>query len=172
MPKHLTRSRQAPAAQLAGYALFLPAEAVAQRMHGPLARVADALNWSTLRDLLEPLAAEGRQRHGGPEGFDPLALTAATLLGRWHGLGDRALADALARRWDFMLFAGFDTGRPTPSAATLRRHVQRLERVGLLDVVFAEADAALAAAGFRVRPAARALVDVVLVISREMEAGT
>lgn len=162
MPKHLTRTSHTPAAQLAGYAHWLPADALAQRMRGPLAQIAAALSWSALRDLLSPLVAQAQRRKGGPEGFDPLALTAATLLGRWHSLGDRALADAIARRWDFQLFCGFAPDRPTPSPATLRRHAQRLSAAGVLDVVFVEADAALAAVGFRLRPTERALADVTL----------
>jgi len=162
MPKHSDRSMCSVAAQLAGYAAFLPSDALTQRLHGPLAKIAAALSWSALRDLLAPIEAEADQRHGGPSGLDPLALTAAVLLGRWHGLGERALADALARRWDFQLFCGFDADRPTPSGSTLRRHAQRLKDADVLDLVVAEVDAALSAARIKIIPSERALVDLKL----------
>jgi hypothetical protein len=169
MPKRSGRSTRSVAPQPPGCAVFLTADARAQRFHGPLWRLAALLDWSALRDLLAPLIAEAAGRHGGPEGHDPLALTGAMLLGRWYGLGERALADALARRWDFQLFCGFAPDLPTPSGSTLRRHEQRLRDAELLDVVLAEVDAVLASAGLEVRPVDGALVDVALRPRKTME---
>lgn len=162
MPKHPPYPKPAPAAQLAGCAAWFSTEAIHQRLHGPLAQIAAALDWEALRSLLAPLTEQAAQRNGGPDGFDPLALTAAHLLGHWHGLGDRALADAVGRRVDFMLFAGFAPDLPTPSASTLGRHRNRLQAAGILDVIHAEVNAACLAAGFTIKATDHALVDVQL----------
>lgn len=162
MPKHSRRPKQTPAAQLAGCAAWFSTDALHQRLRGPLAQIAAALSWDALRGLLAPLTEQAAQRQGGPDGFDPLALTAAVLLGHWHGLGDRALADAMGRRADFMLFAGLAPDLPTPSASTLGRHRTRLQDAGILDVIHAEVNAACLAAGFTIKTTDHALADIQL----------
>jgi IS5 family transposase len=158
MPKQSPCSKLNNGAQLSGYATWLYREALPQRFHGPLAEIAGHLRWGELRNLIAPVVDGPRQ--GGPVGHDPLALLAAVLLGRWHRLSDRALADALGRRTDFIHFCGFAPDTRTPSASTIGRFERALVVAGVLDKALAAVDAALVAAGLEIRPAEGALVDI------------
>ena len=92
----------------------------------PLIRLAKAIDWGPVAFILQDEIKRIRQRKGGREPYNPVAMFRALLLGEWFGLSYQKLADALRVRLDFILFCGFDAFEDLPDASTLNRFDLRL----------------------------------------------
>ncbi len=72
----------------------------------------------------------------GEQGWPPLCLFKALLLGRWYNLSDVKLAEALDDRASFRRFGGFAQNEATPERTAFVRFRKMLVGLGLGEALF------------------------------------
>ena len=122
----------------------------------PLIRLTNAIDWERVATILDDEAKRARQRKGGREPYNHVAMFRALLLGEWFGLSYQKLAEALRARLDFILFCGFDAFADLPDASTLNRLALRLAD-GAGDKARAEVSDQLSKAGIELVPTFEAI---------------
>lgn len=125
----------------------------------PLIRVVHALDWEPVANILEPEVKRARQRKGGRDPYDKMAMFRALLLGEWFRLSYGKLAQAMRVRLDFVLFCGFDAFANLPDASTLNRFELHLERTGLAKKAMEAVSDQLKQCGIELIPTCGALRD-------------
>jgi IS5 family transposase len=102
------------------------------RRNAGLDELARAIDWAPLEPALKDIYAAAK----GEQGWPPLALFQALLLGVWHDLSDVKLAEALDDRASFRRFCGFSASEATPERTAFVRFRGELVRRGLDKVLF------------------------------------
>lgn len=128
----------------------------------PLLKLNELLNWQRVGDLLRQVKHQQRQDARGHQGYDPLKMFKAVLLGQWHSLSDPELEHALAVRADFMVFCDFDD-MELPDHSTLCRFRNWLIRHALLNRLLGEINVQLEHQQLKVSKAALAIVDASII---------
>ncbi len=90
------------------------------------------IDWSRADMLMGDISASSV----GEQGWPPLCLLKALVLGRWYDLGDVKLAEALDDRASFRRFCGFSRNEPTPERTAFVRFRKALVAQGLGDSLF------------------------------------
>lgn len=90
------------------------------------------IDWSRLDALMGDISASSL----GEQGWPPLCLLKAMILGRWYDLSDVKLAEALDDRASFRRFCGFSRNEPTPERTAFVRFRKALVARGLGDRLF------------------------------------
>ena len=114
----------------------------AERRSG-LDDLAAAIDWAPLEARLGAISPPGR----GEQGWPPLALLKALLIGFWYDLSDVKLAEALDDRASFRRFCGFSGSEATPERTAFVRFRRELVRLRLEKPLFNEVVRQLDAAG-------------------------
>lgn len=91
------------------------------------------IDWAPIRTQLQ--TAYGPSKRGRPT-RDLLQLFKGLLLQAWYNLSDPGLERALNDRLSFQRFLGLSLQDPVPDETTFWRFRNRLEKTGVLDVVF------------------------------------
>jgi IS5 family transposase len=94
--------------------------------------LAGLIDWSRVDALMVDISASSL----GEQGWPPLCLVKALVLGRWYDLSDVKLAEALDDRASFRRFCGFSCNEPTPERTTFVRFRKALVARGLGDSLF------------------------------------
>lgn len=94
--------------------------------------LADVIDWHEADNLMSDISASSL----GEQGWPPLCLLKALLLGRWYNLSDVKLAEALDDRASFRRFCGFSRSEPTPERTTFVRFRKTLVERGLGEILF------------------------------------
>ena len=128
----------------------------------PLLKLNDLLNWQRVGDLLRLAKQRQRKDTRGHQGYDPLKMFKAVLLGQWHSLSDPELEHALGVRADFMVFCDFDD-LELPDHSTLCRFRNWLIRHQLLNTLLNEINGQLEGQQLKVNKAALAVVDASII---------
>lgn len=123
-------------------------DAVIAGAAGPLDRIAVLVRWDRFEQLLG-----GLRQHQGPgrPAWPALVLFKALLVGALYGLSERELEAALADRLSFRRFVGLSYEETVPDHSVLNRFRAELVELRLLQVLFAELDGQLEAAGVMVK---------------------
>lgn len=90
------------------------------------------VDWSSCDLLMAGISASPL----GEQGWPPLCLFKAMLLGRWYDLSDVKLAEALDDRASFRRFCGFSQGEPTPERTAFVRFRKTLVDLKLSEALF------------------------------------
>jgi len=122
-----------------------------------LQRIAALLNWDAFEALLMPIYAAPTGRPSYP----PLSMLKVLLLQQWYGLSDPAMEEALGDRLSFRQFAELPLDAAVPDHSTICRFRGELVRLGLSEVIFAEAVRQLDAQGLVLKKGT--LIDATLV---------
>jgi len=130
----------------------------------PLLKLNDLLDWSALGDKLRYQKDRERSDRRGNQGYDPLKLFKAVLLGQWHNLSDPELEHALIVRADFLIFCDFDD-MEFPDHSTLCRFRQWLIKTDLLRGLLKEINTQLGDQGLKVKAAQLAVIDASIIES-------
>lgn len=130
-----------------------------------LDELAGAIDWAPLAARLEPISPPGR----GEQGWPPLALLKALLLGFWYDLSDVKLAEALDDRASFRRFCGFSGSEATPERTAFVRFRRELVRLRLEKPLFNEVVRQLDAGGMTVRTGA--LIDATVIRAASQDDG-
>lgn len=94
--------------------------------------LAGLIDWSGLDALMGDISASSL----GEQGWPPLCLVKALLIGRWYDLSDVKLAEALDDRASFRRFCGFSRNEPTPERTAFVRFRKTLVARGLGNSLF------------------------------------
>jgi len=127
-----------------------------------LIRIANAVDWEPVARVLESELKRARERQGGREPYNQVAMFRALLLGEWFRLSYGKLALALRVRLDFILFCGFDVFDHLPDASTLNRFSLRLDEHGVAEKARAAVLDQLNKNGIEVIPTNGALRDPII----------
>lgn len=133
-----------------------------------LDEMATVIDWAPLAARLDRISPPGP----GEQGWPPLALFRALLLGQWYDLSDVELAEVLDDRASFRRFCGFASSGAVPERTAFVRFRAELVRRRLEGAPFGEVVRQLDARGLTVRTGA--LVDATMVRAasdRDREAG-
>ncbi len=90
------------------------------------------VDWSFCDQLMAGISASPL----GEQGWPPLCLFKAMLLGRWYDLSDVKLAEALDDRASFRRFCGFSRSEPTPERTAFVRFRKTLVELDLSEALF------------------------------------
>jgi len=142
---------------------LLMANAKAALAGDSLLAMADTINWKDIELHMQADYWQAMFRKGGRVPYDYHAMFRALLLARWFCLSYPKLERALRVRIDFILFCGFVIGNKMPDASTLNRFNSKLEKSGVLPVMYEEIERQLSAQGIEVCPAKGAVTEVVIV---------
>jgi len=94
--------------------------------------LAGLIDWSRADALMVDISASSL----GEQGWPPLCLVKALVLGRWYDLSDVKLAEALDDRASFRRFCSFSRNEPTPERTAFVRFRKVLVARGLGDSLF------------------------------------
>ena len=94
--------------------------------------LAGLIDWSEADALMAGISASSV----GEQGWPPLCLVKALVLGRWYDLSDVKLSEALDDRASFRRFCGFSRNEPTPERTAFVRFRKVLVTRGLGDRLF------------------------------------
>ena len=94
--------------------------------------LSEVIDWSESDRLMSDISASTL----GEQGWPPLCLLKALVLGRWYDLSDVKLAEALDDRASFRRFCGFSRNEPTPERTAFVRFRKALVARGLGDCLF------------------------------------
>ncbi|MDX1406439.1 MAG: IS5 family transposase [Woeseiaceae bacterium] len=97
-----------------------------------LDELADVIDWHEADVLMSDISSSSL----GEQGWPPLCLLKAMLLGRWYDLSDVKLAEALDDRASFRRFCGFSRNEPTPERTAFVRFRTALVERGLGETLF------------------------------------
>ena len=123
-------------------------------------KVQKLLDWDKISKLLK-----ATRKEIGREGYDPVQLFCAILLGQWHSLSDRELEHALRVRLDFIYFCDFSAYDKVPDHTTLCRFRNMLVQRKLHSKLLAEVNCQLTRQGLKVENAEHAVIDASLIES-------
>ncbi len=130
----------------------------------PLLKLNDLLDWQRIGNQLRCARRDSRSDSRGNQGYDPLKMFKAVLLGQWHNLSDPELEHALAVRADFLVFCDFDD-MELPDHSTLCRYRNWLIKAGTLDLLMNEINRQLEQQNLKVKHANVAVVDASIIQS-------
>ncbi len=99
---------------------------------GDLDALDAVVDWSHCDALMKEISASCL----GEQGWPPLCLFKALLLGRWYDLSDVKLAEALDDRASFRRFCGFSRNEPTPERTAFVRFRKTLAGLKLSEALF------------------------------------
>ena len=92
----------------------------------PTWKLHQLIDWEAVSHKLKGLYRREETHGGGPEPYAPLSMFKLMLLGRWHGLSDAELEQALKVRIDIIVFTGFEPAAGEfPDASTICRFRNR-----------------------------------------------
>jgi IS5 family transposase len=91
------------------------------------------IDWQGADTLMADISSSSK----GEQGWPPLCLLKALLLGRWYNLSDVKLAEALDDRASFRRFCGFSGNEQTPERTAFVRFRKVLGDCGLGEQLFA-----------------------------------
>ena len=127
-----------------------------------LAKIQKLVDWKSIEKLLHNHLPKS---HLGRDGYNPLKMLKAILLGQWHSLSDPALEEALCVRLDFIAFTQLEIGDPLPDETTLCRFRNRLIQAGIHEKIFFLINAQLLEKGIIIQQSEGAVVDATLISS-------
>ncbi len=130
----------------------------------PLLKLDDLLDWQRIGNQLRAARRDSRRDKRGNQGYDPLKMFKAVLLGQWHNLSDPELEHALVIRADFLVFCDFDD-LELPDHSTLCRYRHWLIEVGILQALMNEINYQLEQQNLKVSRANVAVVDASIIQS-------
>ena len=78
------------------------------------------LDFNKFRELLKGIHLQDSSNKGRPS-YDSLMMFKLLLLGQWHSLSDRELANSLSFRLDFLYFTGFVPTAKLPDYSTINK---------------------------------------------------
>jgi IS5 family transposase len=134
-----------------------------------LIRIADLIDWESLRDRMGDLGRSGY----GPKAYDPVKMLKALILQAWHSLSDVGLEEALRVRMDFIVITGLMDD--VPDETTICRFRGLLVKRGLLDELLLDINRQLESRGLKVKESKGAILDATIIASsarprKELEA--
>lgn len=120
--------------------------------HGnPLHVLDQAIDFEAFRPTLERVYDKPRKSNAGRRPFDVVMMFKMLVLQSLYGLADGQLEYQVRDRVSFMAFLGLRPGDAVPDEKTVWLFRERLTRLDLIETLFEQFDADLAASGFAAR---------------------
>ena len=127
-----------------------------------MSKVDALMDWSAISVLLK----NGLKQSGlGPQGYKEITLFKWLPIWQWHNLSDPNLEQGLRVRFDFMLFAGFDLYGSVSDDTTHCQFRNVLIKADAYDALLAEVCRQIEHHGLKVKEAAAAIIDAILIDS-------
>jgi IS5 family transposase len=117
--------------------------------HGnPLRLLEEAVDFEAFRPTLEPVRDKPRKSNAGRKPYDVVLMFKMLVLQSLYNLADGQLEYQVRDRISFMAFLGLRPGDAVPDEKTVWLFREQLTQLGLVEALFAQFDADLAASGF------------------------
>jgi transposase len=98
--------------------------------------MAAAIDFEAFRPVLAAALGYSDGVKGGRPPYDPVAMFKALILQAQNTVSDARMEFLIRDRLSWMRFLGFDLGRPTPDANTIRMFRERLTEAGAIQTLF------------------------------------
>lgn len=102
----------------------------------PLEAMAAAIDFEAFRPVLDAALGYSDRAKGGRPPYDPVAMFKALILQAQNTVSDARMEFLIRDRLSWMRFLGFELGRPTPDANTIRMFRERLSEAGAIQTLF------------------------------------
>ena len=122
------------------------------------------LDFSSFGKILKGIYVQDTSKQGRPS-YDSTTMFKVLLLGQWHNLSDRELAQALRLRLDFMYYTGFSATDSLPDYSTINKFRNLLNQKQKLKKLLQELNRQLEKLGISINNAKGAIIDATLVES-------
>lgn len=122
------------------------------------------LDFNKFRELLKGIHLQDSSNKGRPS-YDSLMMFKLLLLGQWHSLSDRELANSLSVRLDFLYFTGFVPTSKLPDYSTINKFRNLLIEKNKLDNLLKLLNKQLSSLGLNINNSKGAIIDATLVES-------
>jgi IS5 family transposase len=109
------------------------------------------INWGSFRPLLNRIHDKSRKSKAGAKPFDVVLMFKILVLQQLHNLSDDRIEYQILDRLSFMRFLGLDFKEGVPDSKTIWLFRERLKKVNLVEVLFAEFHQQLALIGYVAR---------------------
>lgn len=122
------------------------------------------LDFEYFRKALKGIYIQESSNRGRPS-YDSVMMFKLLLLGQWYSLSDRALADSLKLRLDFLYFTGFTPTGDLPDYSSICKFRNLLIRKDKLSILLDNLNQQLTKLGLNISHAKGAIIDATLVES-------
>lgn len=116
------------------------------------------LDFECFRGALKGIYIQESTNRGRPS-YDSVKMFKLLLLGQWHGLSDRELADSLKLRLDFLYFTGFTPTANLPDYSSICKFRNLLVRKNKLSLLLENLNQQLTNLGLNICHAKGAIIE-------------